>query len=288
MILMAERLTKRHVVLDVETVLDPSVPVKLGRGARVTGALHFAREAFRNDGAEGETVHLLCDEIERLTSTPEESFAPPVAWQVVSIGCFAFVDFEPEQFGCLRGEDERAKIASYVSYLEKDKPCVVGWNTRHFDNPVIGHRALKYGIPMPWWYGSGKGPRYRYGGDALDLKDVLSDHGASFTGSMDQTSRLIGWPGKTFDGSAVAAMHARGEQVAIDRGCLTDVAQEAAVWLRFELLRGTIKTREWPRIANRMLAFLEKQAAAASLIAEVDRALFIGPNHATQIAFAEE
>lgn len=283
---MADRLTKRHVVIDVEAILDPSIPTKAGRRSRVTAAMRFAREAFRNDGAEGETVHLLCDEIDRMTGAPDEAFAPPVAWQIVSLGCLSFVDFEPEQFGCVTGKDERAKIESYVAYLEKDKPCVVGWNTRHFDNPVIGHRALRYGIPMPWWYGSGKGPRYRYGGDAIDLKDVLADHGAAYTGSMDQTSRLIGWPGKTFDGSAVAGMHASGDHAAIDRGCLTDVAQEAAVWIRFELLRGTIKRREWARIANRLLNFLEKQTACSELVAEVDRALFIGPDHATQIAFA--
>lgn len=284
---MAERLTKRHVVVDVEAILDPSIPRKAGRLDRVKGAIEFARRTWRNDGAEGETVHLLCDEIDRLEGSPESQFAPPVAWQVVSLGCLSFVDFEPEQFGCIRGEDERAKIASYVGYLEKDRPCVVGWNTRHFDNPVIGHRAFKYGLPMPYWYGSGKGPRYRYGYDAIDLKDVLADHGAAFTGSMDQTSRLIGWPGKTFDGAAVAAMHAAGDQAGIDRGCLTDVAQESAVWLRFELLRGTIKLSAWSRIANRLLTFLEKQTACSELIAQVDRSLFIGPNHATQIAFAE-
>ena len=244
---------RRHCVIDIEAILDPAIPPKYG------------------------------PEVKR----PEHDFPPPVAWQVVSLGCFAFVDFEPEQFGCIRGDDERAKVASYASYLEKDRPCVVGWNTRHFDCPLIGHRALKYGIPMPWWYGSSKGPRYRYGSDAIDLKDVLADHGAALTGSMDQTARLIGWPGKTFDGAEVAAMHAAGRLADIDRGCLTDVAQEAAVWLRYEFLRGTIKTREWPRIATRMLAFLEKQGAVASLIAEVDRSLFVGPAHSSQGVFED-
>lgn len=250
---MSERRTRRHVVLDVEAVLDPSIPPKYG------------------------------PEVQR----PADDFPPPVAWQIVSIGCFSFVDFEPEQFGCVNGADERAKLAAYVGYLERDHPCVVGWNTRHFDNPLIGHRAMRFGIPMPWWYGTAKGPRYRYGDHALDLKDVLADHGAAITGSMDQTARMIGWPGKTFDGALVAAMHAEGRHTEIDRGCLTDVAQEAAVWLRYELLRGGIKPRDWTRIATRLLSFLEKQNAAASLVAAVDRAIFIGPNHAEQTAFAE-
>lgn len=34
----------------------------------VAGAIKFARETWRNDGAEGEAVHLLCDAIEQLKS----------------------------------------------------------------------------------------------------------------------------------------------------------------------------------------------------------------------------
>lgn len=250
---MASAKVKRHVVIDVEAIPDPAIPPK----------------------------------VEREAEAPK-GFPPPVAWQLVSLGCFSFADFEPEMFGCVRGEDERAKIASYAAYLERDRPCVVGWNTRHFDTPLIGHRALKYGIPMPWWYGTTKnGPRYRYGDAALDLKDALADHGAAFTGSMVQTARLIGWPGKgEIDGSDVERLHAEGKHVEIDRYCMTDVAQEAAIWLRFELLRGAIKPREWGRIATRLLSFLEKQHATAQLVGAVDRALFIGPD-ATQMAFAE-
>lgn len=241
----------RHCVVDVEAILDPSIPPKKG-----------AQEGDR--------------------------FVPPVQWQIVSLGCLSFEDHEPRQFGCVRGEDERAKVASFVAYLETDRPCVVGWNTRFFDCPVIGHRALRYGIPMPFFYGSSRGPRYRYGDAAIDLKDQLADHGASITGSMDQASRLIGWPGKgETDGSDVARLHAEGKHAEIDRYCLQDVAEEAAIWLRWELLRGTLKPKEWPRVAIRLLSFLEKQTATADLVAQVDRALFIGPNHHEQIAFAE-
>lgn len=34
---------------------------------KVQSAIAFARETWRNDGAEGETVHLLCDAVEHLT-----------------------------------------------------------------------------------------------------------------------------------------------------------------------------------------------------------------------------
>lgn len=239
---------KRHVVIDVEAILDPAIPVKAGK-------------------------------------TPTDRFNPPVSWEVVALGAFSFVDFEPELFGCLRGENERAKISAYASYLERDRPCVVGWNCRYFDNPVIGHRALRYGIPMPWWYGSARGPRYRYGSDSIDLKDTLSDNGAAMTGDMNQTARLIGWPGKgETTGEDVAGLHAAGDHEAIDRYCLEDVAHQAAIWLRYELLRGGIKPRDWPRLAHRLLVFLEKQPASAAIVAAVDRALYVGPEYSGQLS----
>lgn len=41
-------------------------------GERVRGAVAFARETWRNDGAEGETVHLLADEAERAMTLEKE------------------------------------------------------------------------------------------------------------------------------------------------------------------------------------------------------------------------
>lgn len=240
---------KRHVVIDVEAVHDVAIPAKAG------------------------------------SDDDERRFGPPVAWQVVSIGCFSFEDYKPELFGCLQGQTERDKIVAYATYLERDRPCVVTWNGRFFDNPVIGHRAMRFGVPMPWWYASARGPRYRYGDSALDLKDALADFGATVTSDMNQVARLIGWPGKgEVTGASVAAMYAAGEHTAIDLYCLSDVAHEAAIWLRYELLRGNIKPKEWPRVANALLCFLEKNGATKELVAAVDRRIFIGPE-AEQLTF---
>lgn len=233
---------KRHVVVDVETIRDPLIPAKQ-------------------------------------TGDDSRPFEPPIVWQIVALGCMSFQDFEPEQIGCLRGETEQAKVAAYAAYLESDRPIVVTWNGRFFDCPVIGHRALRFGIPMPWWYGSPKGPRYRYGEQAIDLKDALADHGATTTSDLNQAARLVGWPGKgEITGADVASLHAAGQLAAIESYCLTDVAQLAAVWLRFELLRGNVKPKEWPRIAHRLLVFLEKHGATRELAAAVDRALYVGPD----------
>lgn len=244
-------MTARHVIIDVEAVLDPSVPVKEGSN--------------------------------------NEDFQPPVRWQIVAIGCFAFVDYTPEMFGCIRGATEREKIAAYADYLEKDHPCVVTWNGRGFDNPLIGFRALRYALQMPWWYGSARGPRYRYGDKSIDVKDWLADYGATQTASQSQVARLIGWPGKgAISGGDVAELYARGEHATIDRYCLGDVAQLSAVWLRTELLRGNLSKREWPKLARRLLAYLGQQEAVKDVVAEVDAAIFVDGGAKVQLALGTD
>lgn len=40
---------------------------------RLRGAIAFLREAWRNDGAEGESVHLVCDDAEALLTAAEQA-----------------------------------------------------------------------------------------------------------------------------------------------------------------------------------------------------------------------
>jgi urease accessory protein UreE len=49
----------------------------------IKNAIKTLREAFRNDGAEGESVHLVCDELERRVAkfhTPSKREAEIRAW----------------------------------------------------------------------------------------------------------------------------------------------------------------------------------------------------------------
>ncbi len=50
-------------------------------GPRVEAIIEFARKTWPNDGAEGEPVHALCDEVERLTRERDATVAELEAWQ---------------------------------------------------------------------------------------------------------------------------------------------------------------------------------------------------------------
>ena len=139
-------------------------------------------------------------------------------------------------------------LTDFAQWLDAKRPTVVTWNGRGFDMPVITSRALKHGVPMPWWF-SDRNTRYRYSTDGhFDLMDFLADFGAAKNARLDAYAKLVGFPGKVgVDGSQVLPMVHAGKIDEVNAYCLCDVAQTAAIFLRVELLRGSYRPPALPR-----------------------------------------
>ena len=226
-----------HLVLDIETIPDPELP--------------------RADDSD---------------KVP----APPFN-QIVTIGCLLLEDYTPKKLGVVgEGKDERAMLTDLASYLGKTRPTIVTWNGRGFDMPVITSRTFRHGVPMPWWY-SDRSTRYRYSPEGhFDLMDFLADFGAAKSAKLDVFAKLVGFPGKVgVDGSQVAPMVHAGKLSEVNEYCLCDVAQTAAIFLRVELLRGTISREAYAQHGKALLAFLDADARVAPVTAAVNRARFL-------------
>jgi predicted PolB exonuclease-like 3'-5' exonuclease len=226
-----------HLVLDIETIPDPELP--------------------RQD--EGERV------------------PPPPFNQIVTLGCLLLEDYVPRRLGVV-GEHkaEGAMLTDFAQWLDSRRPTVVTWNGRSFDMPVITSRALKHGVPMPWWF-SDRNTRYRYSTDGhFDLMDFLADFGAAKNARLDVYAKLVGFPGKVgVDGSQVLPMVHAGRLDEVNSYCLCDVAQTAAIFLRVELLRGAYDRARYRELAATFLAFVDAQPRLASLSPLVDRERFL-------------
>jgi predicted PolB exonuclease-like 3'-5' exonuclease len=171
--------------------------------------------------------------------------------KVVCIGCMLLEDYVPKRIGARSG-DERKMLKNLVPYMQSG-PVLVTFNGRGFDVPVICARSMRYGVPMPGWYGS-RNTRYRYSADAhLDLMDFMCDYGAGRYPSLDAMARLVGLPGKRGSGAQVQHM----DLADVERYCLSDVAQTAGLFLRVQLLRGHIAPGDFERVADDYLGFLE-------------------------------
>jgi predicted PolB exonuclease-like 3'-5' exonuclease len=226
-----------HLVLDIETIPDPELP--------------------RADDSD---------------KVP----APPFN-QIVTIGCLLLEDYAPKKLGVVgEGKDERAMLTDLAAWLGKTRPTIVTWNGRGFDMPVITSRTFRHGVPMPWWY-SDRSTRYRYSPEGhFDLMDFLADFGAAKSAKLDVFAKLVGFPGKVgVDGSQVAPMVHAGKLDEVNAYCLCDVAQTAAIFLRVELLRGTLSREHYGQRAKELLAFLDDDPRVAPVMTAVNRPRFL-------------
>jgi predicted PolB exonuclease-like 3'-5' exonuclease len=212
---------------------------------------------------------------------PQQQFPPTWAHRVVVIGAL-WLDhgYRLKRFGVLgdpsatgsEDERERALLSDFSKLVGKARPILVTYNGRSFDLPVIALRALCHGVSLAWYYRE-KNVRSRYSEEGhLDLCDWLADHGATRSGSLDAVARLIGLPGKVgVDGSQVEGLYRNGQLDAIQRYCLSDVAQTALLLLRFRLLQGGLAPDRYQAATAGLLDALGTDGRVGDVLAGVDR-----------------
>lgn len=178
-------------------------------------------------------------------SLPEpEKLPSPPHHQVVAIGALLLgPDYCVRKLAIIEeGKPEQEILQAFAKIVHRDPPLFVSFNGRGFDFPVIASRCFRHAIPLRNYY-SIRDMRYRFSETGhFDLMDYLSDFGASKSTSLDVFAKMCGMPGKVcVSGKDVAWMVKDGKITEIGDYCLSDVVQTAAVFLRLELVRGTIK-----------------------------------------------
>jgi len=191
-------------VLDIETVLDPELP---------------------------------------LAETDAERLPAPPHHKVIVIGALWFdPSYEIRKIGVVgEGKDERGILLDFANLMNERRPCLVTYNGRGFDLPVIATRCLGHGIPLVHYYRS-RDVRYRFSPEGhLDLMDYVADFGAAKPSRLDIVAKLCGLPGKVgIEGKNVGPMVHAGKLAEVRSYCLCDVVQTAGVFLRVQLLRGEL------------------------------------------------
>jgi 3'-5' exonuclease len=223
-----------HLVLDIETVLDPELPISQS------------------------------SEVERLPAPPHH--------KIVVIGLLLFdPSYQVKRIAVLsEGKDEPAVLQDFARYVEDRRPCIVTFNGRGFDLPVIATRCLRYGITFRHYYHS-RDVRYRFTPDGhLDLMDYIADFGATKSAKLDVIAKLCGMPGKVgVDGKDVGPLIHAGKLQEVRDYCLCDVAQTAGVFLRLQLVRGELDRERYLAAMSSLLKAIREnpklQPVAAGL-----------------------
>jgi predicted PolB exonuclease-like 3'-5' exonuclease len=208
-----------YLVLDIETVLDPELPI-----------------AEMSD-------------TERLPAPPHH--------RVVALGALWFdPQYDVKRIGIVGDAKEEAGIlGDFARLLDDKRPTLVTYNGRTFDLPVIATRCLRHGIPIGHYYQS-RDVRYRFSPDGhLDLMDYVADFGAAKPSRLDIVAKLCGMPGKVgVDGKDVGPMVHAGRLQEVKNYCLCDVVQTAAIFLRVQLVRGILERDRYLEAMRHLIA----------------------------------
>ena len=227
-------MTTAFLVLDIETILDPELPI-------------------------------VPSDVDRLPSPPHH--------QVVAIGALLFdAAYEAKRINVISElKDEAGVLEDFARLLEERRPCLVTFNGRGFDMPVIATRCLRYGIPFRHYYRS-RDVRYRFSPEGhLDLMDYVADFGAAKPSKLDIVAKLCGMPGKVgVDGKDVGPMVHAGRIQEVRNYCLCDVAQTAGVFLRVQLVRGEIERDRYLIAMQSLIALIKSDPRLAPVAAGLD------------------
>jgi len=175
----------------------------------------------------------------------------------------------------LDGENERDKIAKFLTFIEDFNPRLVSFNGRGFDLPMIMARAMCYDLSAAAYFETNdrdnnkskwENYRSRYDGRFhLDLLDHISDFGAVRGLKLDHLCASVGLPGKyDVHGDQVLQLYYAGEQAKIDEYCRSDVLNTYWLFLKYELLRGKITKDDYLNYIAVMGEFLKKECAGMS------------------------
>ncbi|HEU4534233.1 MAG TPA: ribonuclease H-like domain-containing protein [Polyangiaceae bacterium] len=213
---------------------------------------------------------------ELVTAPPLEGAPLPAApcHQVVAIGvCWLDDRYRLQRIGLVgSGKSEAGMLADFARFLDEREPRLITWNGRGFDLPVIAARCFRHGVAFRHYYAK-RELRYRFSCEGhFDLMDFMADFGATRPAKLDIAARAAGMPGKLgVDGSDVARLVAAGRLAEVQRYCVTDVVQTAAVFLRLELVRGVLTPDDYRRAMYRLLTAAEGDGRCGELVAALDR-----------------
>lgn len=244
------------VIFDFETMPDPDVPPPAARA---------------------EACSCACDRCGLPASAPRRIAAVP--HHLIVAGAALWIDPGRAKVALLGAppDSEPAIVTAFHKSIVDTRAEVifVGFNSRAFDLPLVRARAMRHGIPVPRLHADDFADRYR-ARRHLDLFDAITLYGAASWPSVDGLARIIGWPGKgEIDGRDVAALWSAGERERVQSYVQQDVAQEAAILLRYLLTRGDLTPGSFAAHALHLLELVDSTEALAPLRDRIDRDLFL-------------
>ncbi len=158
------------------------------------------------------------------------------------------------------GGSEAELVREFWRRAEHFNGCLVTFNGRGFDIPVLELQALRHGVPAPAHFARRSRRSRAY---HLDLQDFLTNRGDfRIRGGLDLLLKSIGMPGKHgMDGAMVQELYEAGRLDEIHRYCRRDVIQTYFLFLRVQLIRGRVDRQRYELACGAAAPFLAEIGA---------------------------
>jgi len=151
-------------------------------------------------------------------------------------------------------DTEGELIQRFFDGVAKYTPQLVSWNGNGFDLPVLHYRGLIHGVDASRYWEMGEGDKEfkwsnyisRYHMRHVDLMDLLGLYQPRGGVPLDDIAQLMGFPGKIgMSGAKVWEAYQSGKLPEIRNYCETDTVNTYLVYLRFQLMRGTLSKKDY-------------------------------------------
>lgn len=218
-----------YLVYDIESVVDKPLLNKV----------LYPNKGFSDD--EAYRHHLKEITKDNGSSFVNAAYHKPVALAAIAVG----KDFAIQKIGLL-GEEERTPGAiarHFWDMYNKGNFVLVDFNGRGYDIRLLELWAFRQGIPIHYKHFDKYGIRYRYSEDKeMDLHEIMTNNlSIRYQGGLNLFAKLLGKPGKMDTrGDLVQQLFDEGKIFEIEDYCLGDALDTYFVFLRWNVVRGSI------------------------------------------------
>lgn len=250
---MSETVQAGYVVFDIETIPD----------GRLIAETRYPGMNLTEDEA------VLRFQDETRASSPNGSDFLPLTYHLPVAICAlkAGTDYRIQSLACLDCPEYRTEeiVRAFWKGVMYHRACLVSFNGRAFDVPVLELAAYRYGLSIGWHFrgdGQSRGPRHRYGDYHVDLLDFFTNYNAhKLHGGLNLVAKMIGIPGKVeMHGADVYEMIRRGNRQAVNEYCSFDVLDTYFVFLRTRVLLGDVSAAQETELRRQAHGWIRQEA----------------------------
>jgi predicted PolB exonuclease-like 3'-5' exonuclease len=198
-------------------------------------------------------------------------FLPLPFHKIVTISAVIADDYGLfKKVSSIDGDSEESLIRAFLGFIDKYNPKLISFNGRSFDMPLLMIRALKYNLSCPAYFdtndsslGKNKWEHYRARFSDrfhVDVMDHLGDFGAARGVRLDHVCAMAGLPGKyDVHGDQVMELYFENKLDKIQAYCESDVLNTYWLYLKYELLKGNLTSKDYMRALQLMFEKMPKE-----------------------------